>query len=458
MLWIGWAVLTVAVAAYYGVGMYSGDDRTVFMPGPVSPGHHQIAQACGVCHSDAFGGGEVLQEACINCHGDERKKPFDSHSRRKFTDPRNADRLEKINALECVTCHVEHRPEITKKMGLTQKSDFCFYCHEDIAEDRPSHDGMPFTSCRDSGCHNFHDNRAIYTDFLVKHLHEPDVLEKTQVPAREFAGRLDEIAEYPRDRYPVKQLSAVDIDAPATATADGKVVSDWLATAHARSGVNCTACHVTAADNTWTDHPDHNSCKSCHSAELKRFMDGKHGMRLKQDLSPMTPAMALIPMKADAHDKQLSCTSCHAAHSFDTQKAAVDSCLTCHDDKHSLAYKNSKHFQLWKREVHGELPAGSGVSCATCHMPRVEANVSEWLKRIMVEHNQNATLTPSEKMLRPTCMACHGLGFSIDALADEALVQRNFDGRPQVHVESLEMAERDLERAHEERSANEATE
>ena len=39
------------------------------------------------------------------------------------------------------------------------------------------------------------------------------------------------------------------------------------------------------------------------------------------------------------------------------------------------------------------------------------------MKRTLVQHNQNDGLQPNEKMIRPVCMSCHGLGFSIDALA-----------------------------------------
>jgi hypothetical protein len=47
-------------------------------------------------------------------------------------------------------------------------------------------------------------------------------------------------------------------------------------------------------------------------------------------------------------------------------------------------------------------------------------------------------------MLRSVCLACHGAGFAIDALADGELVGRNFNGRPAVHVGSLSMVERRL--------------
>jgi hypothetical protein len=53
-------------------------------------------------------------------------------------------------------------------------------------------------------------------------------------------------------------------------------------------------------------------------------------------------------------------------------------------------------------------------------------------------------------MIRPACLHCHGLGFTLDALADPALIDNNFRGRPQVHVDSMAMAEADKRRAEEE--------
>ena len=114
--------------------------------------------------------------------------------------------------------------------------------------------------------------------------------------------------------------------------------------------------------------------------------------------------------------------------------------MGCHDDTHTRAYKASPHYALWQRELAGAAPPGSGVSCASCHLPRVDHRSDDG-KRVLVQHNQNDNLRPNEKMIRPVCMNCHGLGFSIDALADAALIARNFKGQPQVHVRGLEMAE-----------------
>ena len=456
-LWWAWLSLTLIVIAFFSYMMLESRDKSVFMPGPLTGGHHQIGVACDACHTEPFADSEVLQKACVNCHGEDRKKPFDSHPRSKFTDPRNADTLRNIDARTCITCHVEHQPDMASENGLTQPPDFCIHCHSEVGEDRPSHQGMEFDTCNSAGCHNFHNNRALYTDYLVKHLNESDVLEKPLVPAREFAAVLAELIDYPADRYPVEQLESEDADAPSEVELSSTERRDWLETAHARSGVNCSACHMVADEDgenaAWTDNPDHRVCNECHNPEVDRFKRGKHGMRLSVDLPAMTPAEARLPMKQDAAHESLTCTSCHAAHRFDVRVAAVESCLGCHDDGHSLAYTESRHYTLWEKELSGEGQPGSGVSCSSCHMPRVSFDVNDWVSRILVEHNQNATLSPNEKMIRPACIHCHGLGFSLDSLADSELVERNFQGRPAVRVKSMELAEADQKRAEAERAA-----
>ena len=57
-----------------------------------------------------------------------------------------------------------------------------------------------------------------------------------------------------------------------------------------------------------------------------------------------------------------------------------------------------------------------------------------------VDHNQNDHLRPRDKMVRSSCMECHGLAFSLDSLADPALVTTNYRGRPSREVESIHFA------------------
>lgn len=211
-IWGIWLATSLALAGWLSWDLLQAQDKSIYMPGPLSDGHHQLVDSCDACHTDPLGGGEVLQTACIDCHGEQRVKPLDSHPRAKFKDPRNADRLINIDALHCVTCHTEHRPEITQKDGLTQPRDLCFHCHEDVAEERPSHTGMDFMTCKNSGCHNFHDNRALYTNFLIKHLDDKETRNDGRLPERQFSLMLSELADYPQDRYPIKSLGLGDAD------------------------------------------------------------------------------------------------------------------------------------------------------------------------------------------------------------------------------------------------------
>ena len=166
-------------------------------------------------------------------------------------------------------------------------------------------------------------------------------------------------------------------------------------------------------------------------------------MRLAHELTPMAPALARRPMRAGAAHRKLTCQSCHGAHRYDTRAAAVDACLQCHADEHSVRYAESPHARAWDREQLGEGPAGSGVSCATCHLPRRSTRAATTASgggpTIAVEHNQNDNLRPNEKMIRSVCAPCHGLAFSIDALADRDLIDSNFARRPDRHIPSIEM-------------------
>jgi hypothetical protein len=447
--WLLWLVTTAIAGAPLAAGLLMTESaarhpllaqvRRVFLPGATTNGHHQIELACESCHTRPFADADALQAACLRCHGAELKAADDKHPLSKFTDPRNAELLANIDATRCVTCHVEHRPEIARAMAVTQPADYCVLCHGSIATERPSHAGFEFATCASSGCHNFHDNRALYEDFLLRHAAAPAELPLPLRPLARFGDTAAMLPTYPSDRYPLTPLGRAQHDAPASA-ATAEAIDAWAGTAHARAGVNCSACHREATTASWIAAPAADTCGACHALERASFGLGKHGMRSEAGLAPMTPTLARLPMRRVV-DTALGCTTCHGAHELSVRRAAVDACLSCHNDRHSLAYEDSRHAELWRLEVSGQAPPGSGVSCATCHMPRIEHRYDEYgFKTWFVQHNQNDTLRPSEKMIRPVCQSCHGLSFVLDALADTALVERNFTGAPAVHVPSIEMA------------------
>jgi formate-dependent nitrite reductase cytochrome c552 subunit len=91
---------------------------------------------------------------------------------------------------------------------------------------------------------------------------------------------------------------------------------------------------------------------------------------------------------------------------------------------------------LWQEELAGTKLPGSGVSCASCHLPRIKKG-----KRVTIMHNQNFNLRPNTKMLKKVCMSCHGLRFSLSSLADEEIITNNFSSSPTTVHPTFELIE-----------------
>ncbi|MGE0230553.1 MAG: ammonia-forming cytochrome c nitrite reductase subunit c552 [Flavobacteriaceae bacterium] len=500
LLWFMWIGLTLVAGAALASVMYVGGRRDLLLIGGTTGAHHQIELACESCHtSDFFAGAGTIEKdmnkACLNCHEDELKVSNDFHPVKKFRDPRNADRRENLDALMCVTCHLEHRPEVTNAMAVTLPNDYCLACHQDVYKDRPTHVGSGFETCASAGCHNYHDNTALYEDFLVKHAGGEAFAERAVLPlaagrgadpVRRALGQADPVAAltaFLRDAAGedkkeaagpdavarlAKVLTAGDAIAPA-GFMNEEAVADWAGSAHALAGVNCAGCHApkhaegaksSVLEAAWIERPGMDVCQSCHKQEAATFVEGKHGMRAHPELSglrkepknamlkiaamlfqdeplpPLPVSEALIPMKPEAAQLTVgSCNACHRPHEQDLKAAAVAACAGCHDDAHTQAYFSSPHFRLWEAELAGTGEPGSGVTCADCHMPKLEAHGTAF-----TTHNQNAYFRPNEKMIRPVCSNCHSLAFSIDSLADPELVESNFNGRPSKHIPSIDWA------------------
>ena len=156
-------------------------------------------------------------------------------------------------------------------------------------------------------------------------------------------------------------LMIVSLVFPSMALADNvskaqlqKIEQQWQTSAHALAEVNCSSCHQNEETKAFVAKPTEESCKSCHENSVDTFLLGKHGIRTLEGLSPLTPAMAHLPMKDSSLDKQMNCNTCHNVHTVNTYQASVDSCLTCHNDNHSLNYKNSPHATIFQ-EI-GTLP------------------------------------------------------------------------------------------------------
>ena len=291
----------VALSGYLAWGLM-GPKQHFALPGKTTHGHYQIELDCTACH-DAQGGFDPM--SCNRCHADELE--HDSHPAKKFKDPRNADMVADFNAMDCVTCHKEHVPHQTTEMAVTVAGDFCFRCHEDIAEERPTHAGISFTTCSDAGCHNYHDNTALYYEFLLKHKDASPHL------GTDHAQRVLRPADalYAKMSASLPSLNAEQADAPMDLPNRSAAVREWLGTPHALNGVNCTDCHQTEKE-AWIAKPSPQQCATCHDYEVSGWQAGMHGMRTAQGLSPMTPGMAEYHrMHANSAHAALSCVSCH---------------------------------------------------------------------------------------------------------------------------------------------------
>ncbi len=425
-LWIVWLTSSAGIAALLWSALPTEDSANaasrVFLPGETTCGHYQIELKCAACHEI---GGAVREQSCLDCHENELKEARDTHKASKFSDPTKAELLQHIDATSCIACHKEHVPDQTLEMGLTMPDDYCWHCHQTIAEDRPSHANFTYDSCATAGCHNFHDNRTLNENFLFRHALDPQHWETQLVPTR--SEKIDDS----------KSLAAADHDGPPDS--EPKIIVEWAQSWHAKSGINCTGCHRSnqeaGTDGSWQAAVNYEACRECHQSQTEGFLSGRHGMRLAAGLEPMQPQLArCLPMRSDAAHRKLTCNACHPAHDYDVQRAAVESCLQCHADSHSRAYKEMEHYRLWQQELENQAPAGTGVSCATCHLPRVQKG-----QAVTVQHNQNANLRPNEKMLNDVCLNCHGLSFSLDSLADPNLVGECYGKNPEVHIDSIEL-------------------
>lgn len=426
-----------SVVVFFGIGGFGlwrwlAHDWRLFLPGQTSHAHYQIEMACTACHTPYAG---VKQDACQNCHPGQLSAATNAHPVDKLAAPAGGG--ETFDPTRCVSCHREHVPHLTRNVAVTQPPDFCVHCHADIGKQRPSHRTFAFSTCASSGCHNYHDNTSLRADDLAARRADPAVLARPILAARDRTHQVRHVAGTPT------------------------LYQQWENSTHARATVTCPKCHEARRGATspplgatspplWEKRPGPTACSGCHPAEVKGFLAGRHGMRLLHGLPPMTPAMARLPMKPDAGHDELTCSSCHSAHTFDTRSAPVEACLACHDDEHSRAYPKSPHHALWQAEVTGQKPVGSGVSCATCHLPR--AAHLDARRRVLTGHNENDTMRPTTKMLGRVCLHCHGLPFAIDALADPNLARTNYTGRPSRHVQSVDMV-----RASEPKSATPAS-
>ena len=123
-------------------------------------------------------------------------------------------------------------------MGVTLPPDFCRHCHAGVAEERPTHLDISFDTCASAGCHNYHDNRSLYEDFLARHAGSEAETVSAELPFRKAW-----ISRKLVERAP---LTAVESDGPPRSASD--LIGAWAGSGHAAAGVNCSDCHLRPGD------------------------------------------------------------------------------------------------------------------------------------------------------------------------------------------------------------------
>lgn len=212
----------------------------------------------------------------------------------------------------------------------------------------------------------------------------------------------------------------------------------WQSSVHALNDINCSSCHQDRQTKAVVSQPNHESCRSCHEQAVETFLLGKHGIRLQEEQTPLNPAMAHLPMKPEAANKVMNCNTCHDVHSVNTVQASVDSCLSCHNDDHSLNYQKSKHGQLFASKAKTlPRPDAESVTCATCHLPRQPSDGES--ATVLVNHNNTFTLLPRDRMVKEVCMNCHGMEYSFNNIFDDEVVEADFKHPTTQDLQTLKM-------------------
>ncbi len=166
--------LSTVVAALLS---FDSTAQWVLAPGRMTQGHANIA--CGECHKPApgsarqqiqanvrywaglrdhgayFGNVPVTGAACSSCH----VRKADTHPTYRFREPRFLDAVNRLDARDCLSCHIEHRDR--RVLG---KADQCQLCHDKIVVKNDPLDiphatlvnNANWPSCL--GCHDYHGN------------------------------------------------------------------------------------------------------------------------------------------------------------------------------------------------------------------------------------------------------------------------------------------------------------
>jgi hypothetical protein len=242
-----------------------------------------------------------------------------------------------------------------------------------------------------------------------------------------------------------------------------KMIEQWKQSEHARKGIDCMQCHAaerqdfdafTCPESTIlvAQTPTPKDCAKCHKKEVTEFTESKHAfpfwLYANADRAVFEPIVGTRHGCEQCHqitnlwpDGSVGeCDACHAKHSFSVAVARQpETCGECHvgpDHPHIELYIESKHGNIFKAEVQGQVDMGYHSSdekpipievpvCTTCHMdavPGVKAshNVSArlawesqapWSFRTVWFEEKLGDWQAKRTRMANVCLNCHGKGF-----------------------------------------------
>lgn len=157
--------------------LFDSPANWVLAPGRMTAGHENIS--CGECHKPApgaarqqiqanvrywvglrehgayFGNVPVTAAACASCH----VRKADTHPTYRFREPRFLDAVNRLDARDCLSCHIEHRHR-----RVLAKADQCQLCHDKLIVKNDPLDIHHSTLAKNAdwpsclGCHDYHGN------------------------------------------------------------------------------------------------------------------------------------------------------------------------------------------------------------------------------------------------------------------------------------------------------------
>jgi hypothetical protein len=397
-------------------------DSRVYSSGQLSKAHAVLEKECSACHVQLAGAfsAKAADTACLDCHDG----PVHHASR--------------IAALNCASCHAEHRGPINIAAAGDQP---CAECHMDLKASRgdtqyASHinsfeDGHPeFAALRSVAGESASDpgtiklNHALHMKPIRRGPNGPNVQLDCVNCHRPPA--VDADLKYSDPKYRSAAASYKDSDEFLSILADGlrppKPISGRELMAPVKFANACAACHLLTFDKRFDEGVPHDKPEVIHAFLLKEFQRyiAAHpadvrvtrdpnrdltGKPLPSEVRVLTPAQWVVERTADAEELlwRKTCKQCHPLDSPEKNPRTLispsipemESGATSVVPRAMLPYLEPANVILrWMPHAKFDHDAHRGFSCVSCHAKAL-------------------TSTESSDVLLPgieTCKTCHAPG------------------------------------------------